>query len=49
MKKIEDIKEDKNNCFKEIQENTFQQVEALKEETYKFQKKYGGKSNRCRK
>jgi FtsZ-binding cell division protein ZapB len=32
---IEDLKKDKNNSLKEIQENTDKQVEALKEETQK--------------
>ena len=30
---VEDVKKDINNSFKEIQENTAQQVEVLKEET----------------
>ena len=33
MMMIEDFKKDINNSFKEIQENTGKQVEALKEET----------------
>ena len=32
---IEDCRKDINNSFKEIQENTGKQVEALKEETQK--------------
>ena len=32
MTMIEDFKKDLNNSFKEIQENTGKQVEALKEE-----------------
>jgi ClpP class serine protease len=32
---VEDFKKDINNSFKEIQENTGKQVEALKEETQK--------------
>jgi hypothetical protein len=35
MMMIEDIKKDINNSSKEIQENTCEQVEALKEETQK--------------
>ena len=35
MMMIEDIKKDINNSCKEIQENTCEQVEALKEETQK--------------
>jgi hypothetical protein len=36
---IEDFKEYINNSFKEIQENTGKQVEALKEETQKYPQK----------
>ena len=35
MMMIEDFKKDINNSFKETQENTGKQVEALKEETQK--------------
>ena len=35
MKMIDDLKENRNNSLKEIQENTGKQVEALKEETHK--------------
>ena len=37
---IEDIKKDINNFLKEIQENTGNQVEVLKEETQKYLKNY---------
>jgi hypothetical protein len=40
LKKIVDLKEYRNNCFKEIQENTGEQVEALKAETHKSFKNY---------
>ena len=36
---VEDIKKDFNNSLKEIQENTAEQVEDLKEETQKSLKK----------
>jgi hypothetical protein len=40
MKMIEDFKKDINNSFKEMQENTSTQVEALKEECINPIKKY---------
>jgi hypothetical protein len=40
MKVIACFKKDINNSLKEIQENTGKPVEALKEETNKFLKKY---------
>jgi hypothetical protein len=36
---IEDFKKDINNFYKEIQENTGKQLEALKEETQKLLEK----------
>jgi polyhydroxyalkanoate synthesis regulator phasin len=38
MMLVEDIKEDFNNSFKEIQKNTPKKVEDLKEETQRFLK-----------
>ena len=36
MKMIDDLKENRNNSLKEIQENTGKQVEALKEEAHRY-------------
>jgi hypothetical protein len=38
MKMIDDLKENRNNSLKEIQENTGKQVEAHKDETHKLLK-----------
>ena len=46
MKMIEVFKEDINNSFKEIQENTVKQIEALKEETNPLNKYRKIQSNR---
>jgi hypothetical protein len=42
---VEDFKKSINNSFKQIQENTAKQVEALKEEAQKSLKELQGKKN----